>query len=309
MAIDFEALHMSIANEQAQAVSGDGGGNERRYWWIDGGPYVWESAFRPEYTNYMIRWAPPADLPGGMRLSSKHLLMKSPNDNNPAEFYCKECFHPRNKEGGFDPEHECYFCEVLTYVSPMLEDIQLQGKADPRGFSGEEVVRCLKKLAINRRVLFPMIVQAKKVEPPAEETFNKFYLKPSDSEDDQYGIILCTNYNSSFYKGMLELYKQSNKKLADPIEGHWIRLNRAPAGKGHKSVLQLDINATPLGPRGQAILAEAPDLMTWGAKPPGPQSSRKCVDVSYREAEHMFMQTLWANDLVNHFTDPADWDN
>lgn len=312
MALSLEELTRRLDSEAAQRASQRtvGANAPSSPWWVPA--YTWENqlyADQGQTVDFLVRHITHEEYcPLGLRMASTHRLLTRPSDDpkrGGRAFYCKENFHQRGEDGELPPDGRCYFCEVYDVVDhELFEQIKLKDPVRNGGFSGELIARALQTLANNRKVLVPFIIQAKKRET---DDGKDVVLVPSADENDQLGIVLCANYMSSLHKSLLECYKE-DPNLSSVTGGRWLKLTRQPKGKWHNSVLTPKVTSTPLKGRSLQVLQDFPKLHEWGKKPPGQQSSRTTLNVTYAEAENLFKTSLWYNDLYNMTKDDVDWD-
>lgn len=321
---DLEKLSRQLDNEIAQKTSnrnyGGGGGMTNSPHWLL--PAIFENSFGPfedtlaksGTSDFLVRWFPhPAKLPNGYRLNSTHTLMHSPSDPAPKKFFCQECFNERGDDGQLPDNGRCYFCDVVNVdvISPELfEHIKTQPPVFDGGPSGEDVAAAISKLALERKVLIPMLVCAQrgqKYKPNDNSDFTVTPLYPSeDLEKDTFGIVVSTNYKSGFHNSLLECYKE-DPNMGDLQTGRWLKLSRIQAGQGHKSQLMPKVMSSPVPTVALSAFADYPDIAGWGKKPVNERSKRKTHNVKYGEAEHFFKSTLWFPSLVEMTKEEIDW--
>lgn len=326
MAYDIEAISRVLSQESAQQSSnqhyGGGGGRQESPYWEK--PYTWESYFgihsvpNPA-TGQVLAGDPvfavrhighPDNLPGGVRLNTTHKLFNSPNDPKPQSFYCKECFYPRDDNGELPEDGQCMACDCFgpnAITKEIYDALATMPPVRPGGYSGEEVAKMLGQWSANRRIIIPLLVRGIKGVPYNSNGMTVIPYWPSDDPNQVFACMVITNYMSKMHKSLLECYKE-DKNLRDWEKGRWLKLTREKAGKGAKTILTNTIHAEPLNTKCLEILKDYPDLAEWGKKAPSAQSSRTTLNISYSEADHLFKNTTWYQDLVRMTEQWIDWE-
>jgi len=260
--------------------------------------------------SYAVRWLNHPNLVNpGMKFASTHALMNSPNDADPAKYYCKENFFPRNPNADADdfsadmflpaindkgeevPAEECFFCQMSVWMKDELEYLETLPRPDPRGFSGSAVLQCITKMKSSSAVIIPLAVRATTEQSPDGDI-----LLIPNTGDDWTGILLYTRVGKKTYNSLLDIGKR-NPNIIDRGGSMELTLTRIPYGKGYTTSLTVSGPPGQLSSGVEKVWADCPDIQGWGKNPPGQNSSRTTLNINYVEAEHRFKTTLWFQSL------------
>lgn len=336
----FEQLEKAMSSGLANAARSEAGTSTTRDspYWVLSPPYTFETAFLSGLelrqrghagpSEYRVRWIThPTLVNTGVKFCSTHQLVTGPNDQDPATYYCKEGYFPRNPDAdpddpgsplflsGFDNDgqeeeaEDCFFCQMSIFMAPHKEHLKSLGRENSRAFSGEELHSCVDSMGLNSKLLLPLIVQCT-VESGAK---GNNVLIPSARPEDQKGVLLFLNASRPTWGKFLHMgksYQGGGGDITSEQTGGWMTLGRVPMGKGNSTSLSHG-ESTPLDKYGQRVMGDFPSIQGWGKKPPSEQSTRKTLNLSYRDAEYRFRKTTWFGNLstaVPEIADDWEWE-